>query len=163
MQKSHLIADDRHDPYQLRAKLPQPTLCPRCGAVFANGRWQWVAVAPRGAPETVCPACQRIADRYPAGEVTLAGQFVAAHRDEIVNLLRNLEAAQQAEHPLQRIVALEEGRGKEGHGGRIVVTTTDIHLPRRMGHALTDAYAGDLTTHYDEDGYFVRMTLTRDD
>jgi hypothetical protein len=51
--------------------------------------------------------------------------------------------------------------GLQQSGGRIVITTTDIHLPRRIGHALVDAYKGELDTHYDEAGYFVRMTWTR--
>lgn len=48
--------------------------------------------------------------------------------------------------------------GLEQTGDRIVITTTDIHLPRRMVHAIVDAYKGDLDTHYDEGGYFVPMT-----
>jgi hypothetical protein len=31
-----------------------------------------------------------------------------------------------------------------------VVTTTDIHLPRRVGHALEHAYKGKLDVHYSE-------------
>jgi hypothetical protein len=46
--------------------------------------------------------------------------------------------------------------------GTIVIATTDIHLPRRIGHAIVDAFKGDLETHYDEGGYFVRMTWKRD-
>ena len=46
-------------------------------------------------------------------------------------------------------------------GTDIVVTTTDIHLPRRIGHALEAAWDGELTTHYDEAGYFARVRWER--
>jgi hypothetical protein len=49
----------------------------------------------------------------------------------------------------------------ERTSGRIVVTTTDIHLPRRIGHALENAWGGTLATHYDEAGYFVRAHWER--
>jgi hypothetical protein len=48
-------------------------------------------------------------------------------------------------------------------GGAIKVTTTDVHLPHHMGHALKDALAGKLTTHYDEQGYYARVTWQRND
>jgi hypothetical protein len=90
--------------------------------------------------------------------VTLAGAFLAARRDEILALARNVEARARAEHPLQRIMKIAEGEAP----GETVVTTTDIHLPRRIGHALVDAYKGDLRTHYDEEGYFARIDWRRD-
>ncbi len=36
--------------------------------------------------------------------------------------------------------------------------TTDIHLPRRIGTALKRALHGTLDTHFDDAGYFVRVT-----
>jgi hypothetical protein len=44
----------------------------------------------------------------------------------------------------------------------IVVRTTDIHLPRRIGEALRHAYRGELDFHYDEEAYFIRVRWTRD-
>ena len=154
--KSHLIAEHRHDPYKASGKLAEPSMCTQCRAVFENGRWQWAKDAPKGARSHICPACHRINDKYPAGELTLSGAFVAKHAAEIIGLARNAEEAEKRDHPLQRIMGLEQT------GERIVITTTDIHLPRRIGHALVDAYKGDLDTHYDEAGYFVRMTWKRD-
>jgi hypothetical protein len=104
-----------------------------------------------------CPACRRINDRYPAGEVLLRGSFVANHGDEVVRLIRNVEAAESREHALHRIIAVRQ------RDGEIEVTTTDVHLPRRIGHALEGAWHGTLTTHYDEKGYFARITWERND
>ena len=154
--KSHHIEEHRHDPYKASGKPAEPSVCPQCAAVFANGRWQWMDAAPVGAHANLCPACHRLNDKFPAGELTLSGGFVAAHGKEIIGLARNTEAAEKREHPLQRIMSLE------GTGDCIVITTTDIHLPRRIGHAIVDAYKGELDTHYDEAGHFVRMTWKRD-
>jgi hypothetical protein len=157
-QKAHLIAEERHDPYKARAKRAGPCVCPGCGAVFARGRWQWGAQVEGMTARETCPACHRTADNFPAGRVTLSGGFLAAHRDEIVALVRNTEARERSTHPLQRIMSIGDGETD----GELVVTTTDLHLPRRIGHALIDAFKGDLRTHYDEAGYFMRVDWRRD-
>jgi len=43
------------------------------------------------------------------------------------------------------------------------VTTTDLHVARRIAHALESAWGGTLATHYDEGGYFVRIGWERND
>jgi len=43
----------------------------------------------------------------------------------------------------------------------IEVSTTDIHLPQRMGEALRSAYQGDLEVSYAADEYGVRVTWRR--
>lgn len=154
--KSHLIDEERHDPYRASAKLAEPIVCRQCMAVRTEGRWQWTDKPLPGAHWDLCPACHRTNDRYPAGELTLTGDFLNTHGQEIIRLARNVEALERHEHPLQRIMEVADD------GDRIVVTTTDIHLPRRIGHAIASAYKGDLETHYDEAGHFVRMTWRRD-
>lgn len=144
------------DPYKLTHKLHEPSVCPQCGAVYRDGRWHWAA-RPPGAAEVVCQACHRINDDYPAGVVTLEGSFLAAHRDEILNLVRRQESIEKPEHPFNRIIAIKDD------AGTIVVTTTDLHLPRRIGEALKSAFDGTLTLDYDEDGYFLRVGWTRED
>ncbi len=138
------------DPYQAQQKLSEPTVCRDCGALYHHGRWQW-GRAPDGAQRALCPACRRIAEHLPAGLVTLHGAFWRQHREEIIGLLRHEEAAEKREHPLNRIIAIDETA--EG----LLVSTTDIHLPRRLGEALQRAFHGDLDMHFDEAGYFVRV------
>jgi hypothetical protein len=154
--KAHLISEERHDPYKARGKRAGPCTCPGCGAVWEAGRWRWTNGADRPAARATCPACHRIADRFPAGEVRLSGGFALRHRDEIMALARNTEARERAEHPLQRIMDVEEG------GESATIRTTGIHLPRRIGHAIVDAYKGEIETHYDEAGHFLRVTWHRD-
>jgi NMD protein affecting ribosome stability and mRNA decay len=143
------------DPYRRRAKPPEPTVCPHCGAVFAEGRWQWMRL-PMEANRESCPACQRTLDDDPAGIVTLTGRFVADHRDEVRALVRHQEELEKGEHALNRIMRIEDR--PEG----MEITTTDIHLPRRIGEAVERAYGGELDYHYEEDRYFLRVRWTRD-
>jgi len=144
-QQDHLL-----DPYQKQAKLTDGAVCIRCGAVYHEGRWTW-SPRPQPSHETECPACRRIADEAPAGSVLLQGAFAREHKDEIIGLARHQEEAEKQEHPLNRIIAISD----EAEG--IVVTTTDIHLPRRIGEAVKRAFHGDLDMHFDDNAFFARV------
>jgi len=143
-----------HDSYKSKKKLPEPTRCPDCGAVYHGGRWIW-GTAPVGASAATCPACHRIRDRFPAGYVTLTGEFLASRREEILHLIRHREMREKVEHPLQRIMAIEDT--DDG----VVVTTTDTHLARNLGEALYSAYKGDLEYHYNPEENLLRVAWRR--
>lgn len=154
--RDRLIRERVHDPYKLRLKMPDPAVCPQCGAVYRSDRWQW---APRTKimTEIMCQACQRINDKYPAGELTLNGSFAFRHWHELLSLARRVEKQETATHPLNRIMEVVEAPDE------FVITTTDIHLPRRIGQAMFDAYEGEFNFQYDKEGYFVRVTWHRED
>jgi hypothetical protein len=151
-----LLHERVHDPYRNRHKPPEPSVCPECKAVFRDGRWQRVESWPMAAHQLLCQACQRIRDNYPAGLVTLKGGFVRAHRGEIIALVRNLEREENANHVLHRIMGMEEAPAT------LVIKTTDIHLPRRIGEAVRRAFKGELEMHHEEEGCFVRVNWTRE-
>ena len=94
--------------------------------------------------EELCAACRRINDKFPAGVVTLRGEF--AHQEE----------AENKEHPLNRIINIEDD--EQG----VVINTTDIHLPRRIGEAVKRAFHGEIEDDFEKDGYFVRVNWTRE-
>ena len=154
LQRDELRDELVHDSYKSKRKLPEPTRCPQCGAVYHDGRWQW-RNAPAGAHEEPCPACHRMRDKFPAGYVTLQGGFFAAHRDEILHLARNREAHEKAEHALERIMAVEEVEGG------VLITTTDTHLARDIGEAVHEAYKGDLQYHYNKEENLLRVHWAR--
>ena len=149
-QQDHIL-----DPYQRQKKLHEGTVCPQCGAVYRDGRWRWVAGA-EGAVEELCAACHRINDEYPAGIVTLRGDFAREHKEEMIHLARHQEEAEKKEHPLNRIISIEE----DAQG--VVINTTDIHLPRRIGEAVKRAFHGEIEENFEKDGYFVRVNWTRE-
>ncbi|WP_430229139.1 BCAM0308 family protein [Nitrosomonas communis] len=143
-----------HDAYKLRGKLHEPTVCPECNAVFHEGRWQWLP-APANAHQEMCSACHRIHDHYPAGFLTLEGPFFLAHREEIMHLVHHEEKYQRAEHPVKRIMEIEEKPDST------LITTTDIHLARGMGEKIHDSYQGELEFHYNPEENLLRVSWSR--
>jgi NMD protein affecting ribosome stability and mRNA decay len=129
-------------------------VCGDCNAVFHAGRWQWADV-PQGAHKARCPACRRARDRLPAGTVTLTGAFFDAHREEVLALVRHIAAREQKEHPLHRIMGIEETPNG------VVITTTDIHSPQRIAEGLRHACHGEFKVTYGHGEYMVRVSWTR--
>jgi len=154
LRREQLFEELVHDSYKSQLKLPEPARCPECGAIYHHGRWTWGA-ATADAHQHTCPACQRIRDKFPAGYITLKGDFAREHHDEIVQAMRNCEVRENAEHPLQRIMGIE--RTPEG----MLVTTTDSHLARDISERLHDAFKGDLEYHYNKEDNLLRVTWTR--
>jgi NMD protein affecting ribosome stability and mRNA decay len=150
VRRDQLREEREHDSYKLQHKLPEPAVCPECGAFFHAGRWQW-GERPSGASEVVCPACHRIRDHFPAGFVHVAGPYFLEHREELTSLIRHHEGKAKADHPLARIIEVEPA--DDG----ILVTTTDIHLARDLGEALHHSCQGDLEFHYNEDQKLLRV------
>ena len=153
--RDRMILEKRHDAYQHKTKLPEPTVCTSCRAMFHNGRWTW-DISPLEAHSTTCPACQRIEDDFPAGHIEIHGGFFNSHREEANNLIRNTEKQEKDEHPLERIMTFA---AEEDH---MLVTTTGIHLARRIGEALKHAYQGELNLVYGDEEQSIRVIWRRD-
>ncbi len=152
--RDRLQRELEHDPYHSKSKLHEPTRCPECGAVYHKGHWSW-GEAPADAQAALCPACHRISEKVPAGFLTVSGDFLAKHKEEIMHLIHNTEAHEKAEHPLKRIMAIEPQ--DEG----LLITFTDPHLARGVGEALHHAYQGELDFKYSEEEYMLRVTWKR--
>lgn len=85
----------------------------------------------------------------------LSGAFFIAHRDEILGLVRNHEERAKLEHPLQRILKIED------QADGVLVTTADIHLARKIAEALHDAFKGELEFHYNEEESLLQVKWSR--
>lgn len=149
-----MVQSKRHDVYRSRKGKPEITACPTCGVWFDGRRWVW-GEAPETAAAAPCPACRRIADNYPAGYVDIGGPFFSEHREEILNLVRNVESAEKADHPLERIMDLAEK--PDG----VALTTTGVHLARRLGEALSRAYNAPSVFRYADDDNQIRVSWHR--
>ena len=66
----------------------------------------------------------------------------------MIHLARHQEEAEKMEHPLNRIINIED----DDHG--VVINTTDIHLPRRIGEAIKRAFHGEIEDHFEKEGVF---------
>ena len=155
--KDRLVQQKRHDVYRNGRKLPEPTVCPDCDAVFTGGRWAWLKEAVDPVSESRCPACQRINDNLPAGIIEVQGSFVEAHREEVIGLIRNTESLEKGAHPLERIMTIED----QDHG--LAITTTGVHVARRIGDALSRSYQGNLSFTYGDAEKSIQVTWARDE
>ena len=153
--RDSMYEEHLQDPFQARGKLKEPVVCPDCGVVYHQGRWQWV-LTPEGAEEHRCPACSRIHDHIPAGILTLSGDFFQANKDEILRLIEHTEEKEKAEHPMERIMEFEDTYEKE-----TIVYFTGIHLTKRTGEALRRAYKGDFNFSFSESDSVVRASWVR--
>lgn len=152
--QDRMIREKRHDVYRSTGKTPEPTCCSGCGAIFADGRWTWGKID-GPARKSTCPACRRTLDRLPAGTLEIKGEFFNKHREEILNLVHNVEKQQKGEHPLERIMEISNGRKKT------VVTTTGIHVARRIGEALARSYKGTFSFQYGDGEKTIRVFWER--
>ena len=144
------------DAYSKKGGVEGTAYC-ECGAVFRNKRWysEESGATPKGGHGLVCPACRRIADRNPAGIVSLRGCFLADHQAEIENLIRNTAQAAGMKHPLGRIMDIS----KEKDG--ITISTTDVKLAQKIGREVFKSHGGDLHFRWTDDEDLVRVTWSR--
>jgi hypothetical protein len=156
-EKRGRIGGGNPNPYYEDRKYPEPTVCPRCGLVYRHGRWQPPnSRSAEGAHESHCPACRREIDRLPGGLLILKGSYLDRHRDEILSIARNQQAAAAAQRPLQRILWIEDS------GTTIEIATTIGHLAQRIGKAVESACKGRLTLKHAPEDQLLRIYWERD-
>jgi hypothetical protein len=151
-----LLQQDVHDPYFVKQKYQDPSVCEKCSVLFRNGAFEWVTPIPPHAARIICPACRRIADKFEGGIVTLEGSFLSQHKPDILNTITNAARAEQALRPLERIISLTD------QGTRIEILTTYEHIARRIGDAIHKAFKGELTVQYPEGEKYARIFWKRE-
>ncbi|AMV73875.1 BCAM0308 family protein [Desulfuromonas carbonis] len=149
------------DPYLPGEGLKEPAVCRSCAAFYRNKRWYLDPQelerlrASAEVHEVTCPACQKIAEHYPEGVVTLRGTYLWNHEEEIRNILRNEEGRAMAKNPLQRIIRMER------EGEDLIIETTEEKLAEHLGRALHKAHHGDLQVSWSDDHAICRVTWER--
>ncbi|MBN2056085.1 ATPase [bacterium] len=149
------------DPYRRRAG--GSILCPECKAVFHGKRWVHDACLQEriekdgNYQETTCPACRKIADRYPGGMLLLSGSYFHRHRSMIMSLIENeCDRAAQSK-PLERLMDVRE----ENDG--LALTTTTVSLSQRLGRMIHRAHKGDLQFKWSQGAKFARVVWQREE
>ncbi|MDD2499217.1 MAG: BCAM0308 family protein [Geobacter sp.] len=142
--------------YQQKDGISGASYC-RCGAVFKNKRWLYTQ---RGTPsdskqELVCPACHRVADKNPAGIVTLSGGFLTVHQAIVDNLITNLAEEAVIRNPLGRVMDVIKGEDT------ITITTTDVKLAQKIGREMFKSFGGDLHYAWSQGEDLVRVHWSR--
>jgi NMD protein affecting ribosome stability and mRNA decay len=129
-------------------------LCPECKAVFRDGAWEWRR-PPRGALIRSCPACRRMLDGRPAGELRLNGPFFAEHEDEILDLVRNHAERARRSFPTHRLMDIDD------EDESVVVRFTEAEMTREIGEAIENAFHGETWIDESTEDVEVRVTWTR--
>ncbi len=149
------------DPYIPEGGYPEVSVCDGCHALYRNKRWYLdpaaYAAAKAGGDfhRVTCPACQKIAERYPEGVVTLSGGYLWDHEEEIRSILRNEDSKAMAKNPLERIISIER------EGDALIVETTEEKLAEHLGRALHKAHQGDLRVSWSEEHSRCRVSWER--
>ena len=117
-------------------------MCTRCGAGEWHGRWTWGEAPPDLAP-VVCPACARIRDGAPAHTIELRGEL-APWWNEVRGIVANVERAETAEHPMERVMAIDV------RGDRVLVPTTGMHMARRLVAAIVRRFRRNVRLRFDD-------------
>lgn len=143
------------DVYLPKRGLPEGAICKGCGIIYHNKRWQVETLPGESNCEVLCPACQRIEDHNPGGVVTLSGPYLASHRDEILNTIKQQEAKSRGKNPIGRIMEIKE------EGGQITVTTTEDKLAQKLGREVYKSQKGELHYQWSHDQRMVRVEWMR--
>ena len=156
MRLDRFIQPKSHDPYDEGRKYSEGRYCPRCRALYSQGRWRLPGNGTKRGEPQLCSACRRIRDRFPAGEIRVSGRYLDSHHREIVNLIRNVIREEERRSPLKKVIDFSN------QGGGLRVSLTDDHLARRIGKAIRRAHDGDLSVRYSSGERFVRLHWHRD-
>lgn len=151
-----------HDTYYNKAHPKDRSYCKKCHAIYHNKHWhfnddEFKSMQARNKNVTVvCPACQKIADNFASGIVTLEGSFIKDHQEEILNLIRNEEKRARGLNPLERIIEISA----QNHGFQ--VRTTHEKLAQRIGKRLHRAFSGNVTYQFTKQDKMARVYWNRD-
>jgi hypothetical protein len=127
-------------------RLPEPSACDRCGAVFARRTWRRTRVVPEGVRWTVCPACAQTREQTGFGRIVVRGAFALAHEDDIRRRIANVGARAGRTQPERRVASIERG------DGALEILTTSQKLAHRIVHELKKQFRGRATYAWSDDG-----------
>jgi len=136
-------------------------ICKDCTAVYHNKKWFLDAKLYEQKKKlkdinwVTCPACKKTQENVPNGVVTLKGDFLKEHKQEILNLIHNEDTRSKTYNPLKRIMKINEKKGE------IEILTTSAKLAQRIGSILFKAYCGEVEYKKHENAKFMRVEWRR--
>jgi NMD protein affecting ribosome stability and mRNA decay len=149
------------DVYRPRSGAKEVSVCPDCRLIYRNKRWQMdeeeaaKLISSERTTRLTCPACRRVADRNPAGIITLSGRYLEQNWDVIQNQIRHVVEKSETKNPLGRIMAMEQGTTG------ITITTTEDKIAQKIGREIFRAHKGDLIYSWSHEQQLVRVTWNR--
>ncbi len=154
---------DGNDPYlpPKGSGLREVAICRDCTAVYQKKKWfldprlYEKKKAQKNINWVICPACKKTKENVPGGVVTLKGDFLQQHKEEIMNLVHNEDERSKKYNPLKRIMKINE------KGNAIEILTTEGRLAYRIGSILFKAYDGEVEYKKHENTKFMRVEWRR--
>jgi len=147
------------DVYLTDYGLKEVSVCPECRSFMMNKRWyspeDSELMEGKEINEVVCPACRRMSDNLPDGILTLSGDYLLEHEDEILNTLKNEEAKTRKKNPLARIMEIRQ------EGNVVTIHTTSDKLAQKMGRDIFKAHRGNLHYNWSGNENFLRVSWER--
>lgn len=138
-------------------------ICPVCHSISDGKHWrvnekeyQRLRQDPRVRIQ-LCPADERIQRQMFDGEIVVRGNWLAEHKEEVLNLVRNEEKRARDTNPMSRLASVQE------RDGYLYILTTSQSLARRIGAGLKSAFKGRLTIQRLPYESFTRVRWARDD
>jgi hypothetical protein len=155
--------DIERDTYQPKKSLQGTLQCRGCGAFYHLQRWSLEPPAEmktRSGAQTklkriLCPACLKIRDQYPLGELRLS-DIEAEERPEVMRILRNEEIRAREKNPLERIMDIEATDQR-----RWSVKTTTEKLAQRLGRCLRKSRGGSVRYQWSHNNKFVHVIWSK--
>lgn len=136
-------------------KVKEGAVCNVCSLIYHHKRWIKSEVLQlhsneRG-KETLCPACAKIKYSKPGGIVSIKWNNVKEHREELLNLIKNVGERAISINVLDRIIKVKENKNN------VEVETTSGVLAQRIGRAIEKAYHGTLCYIWSKKEKLVRV------
>jgi hypothetical protein len=88
--------------------------------------------------------------------ITLRGEFLTTHKDQILQLIRNEEARAKEGNPLARIISIKEMESS------IEIQTTTERFAERIGKEIKRAFKGKISYHWTHGDKLVRVEWYRE-
>jgi hypothetical protein len=150
--------DVERDVYLPRRAPKGLIFCRDCAAVYYRRRWTLAPprkihdriISDNDVVSAVCPACNKIRDQFPNGELRMLG---VAKREvgELFRLLRNEERRAREKNPLERIMRVIT------ENNNLTVETTTEKLAQRLGRCLRKARGGKVLYNWSHNNKFARV------
>jgi hypothetical protein len=138
--RSQTASGKRRAAERSATRLPEPSACERCGAIFSHRVWRRLPTSSHdrlaGARWTVCPACKQVDAQSGFGRIRIRGDAARAQEPLIRRRIANVAERAAASQPERRIVSCE------WDGDDLEVLTTSQKLAHRVVHELKKLLGG---------------------
>ena len=122
------------------AALQDPSVCERCGAVYAARKWRRAGKVSHEtlarAAYIVCPACAEKKSGIAYGKLVASGDFVRENLDVLRRRMANVERRAGYTQPERRILSADFD------GEKLEVLTTSQRLAHRIAHEFEKLFGG---------------------